>query len=395
MSHQLISRSPQLLRLRNEGYNLEVIGSYLLVREVPYVSAQRQVCKGVLVMTLNLTADMAESPGDHTAYFIGQIPCDSQGRPLEQIINNSNQQQLLPELTVNHYFSAKPRTGNYTNYYEKVSLYVAMLSGPANALDKDVTAKTFSPIRSDAEESVFVYTDTASARAGIGMPTEKLKRLKIAIVGLGGTGAYIVDQVAKTPVAEIHLFDGDALQQHNAFRFPGAVPFSVLERGITKVEYLYEVYSEMHRHITPHACMVTADNVGELRAFDYVFLCVDNTEARKLVVKELKGTQTTLIDVGMGVHLVGETQQIWGTCRVTALTPEHHDHADRTMPLTENDAEDIYRSNIQIADLNGQNGMLAIGVWKRLCGFYSDNSQASHITYSTNLNEMGNSEERP
>jgi hypothetical protein len=65
------------------------------------------------------------------------------------------------------------------------------------------------------------------------------------------------------------------------------------------------------------------------------------------------------------------------------------------MPLTENEAEDIYRSNIQIADLNALNAVLAIGMWKRLCGFYSDNSQADHITYSTNLNEMGNSEERP
>ena len=41
------------------------------------------------------------------------IPCDSQGRPLEQIINNSNRQQLLPELTVNHYFSAKACTGRF------------------------------------------------------------------------------------------------------------------------------------------------------------------------------------------------------------------------------------------------------------------------------------------
>lgn len=394
MSHQLISRSPHLLRLRNEGYNLGIMGSYLLVRDVPYVNAQRQVCKGVLVVMLDLTADVAERPNDHTAHFIGETPCDSQGSPLEQIINNSNPNQLLPELTVNHYFSAKPRTGNYADYYEKVSLYVAMLCGPANALDKDVTAKTFSPIRSDAEESVFTYTDTASARAGIGMPTEKFKRLKIAIVGLGGTGAYIVDQVSKTPVAEIHMYDGDALQQHNAFRFPGAVPFAALERGMKKVEYLHEVFSAMHRHIIPHPCMITAGNVGELRAFDYVFLCVDNTKARELVVKELRGTQTSLIDVGMGVHLVGETQQVWGTCRVTTLTPEHHDHADRTMPLTENDAEDIYRSNIQIADLNALNAVLAVGMWKRLCGFYSDNSQADHITYSTNLNEMGNSEER-
>ncbi len=69
--------------------------------------------------------------------------------------------------------------------------------------------------------------------------------------------------------------------------------------------------------------------------------------------------------------------------------------AVRTMPLTENSAEDAYRSNIQIADLNALNAVLAIGTWKRLCGFYVDQVQADHFTYSTNINEMGNSEERP
>ena len=33
----------------------------------------------------------------------------------------------------------------------------------------------------------------------------------------------------------------------------------------------------MHRGITQHPLMITAENVGELRQFDYVFLCVDNT----------------------------------------------------------------------------------------------------------------------
>ncbi|MBT2374395.1 ThiF family adenylyltransferase [Pseudomonas fluorescens] len=394
MSHQLISRSPHLLRLRNEGYNLDTMGPYLLVRDVPYVNAQRQVCKGVLVVMLDLTADVAERPNDHTAHFIGDCPCDSQGRPIEQIINNSQTNQLMTGLQVNHYFSAKPRSGNYIDYYEKVSLYVAMLSGPAAALEKDVTAKIFAPIRSEVEETVFAYTDTASARAGIGMPTEKFKGLKVAVVGLGGTGAYILDQVAKTPVAEIHLFDGDVLQQHNAFRFPGAVPFATLERALKKVEYLYEMYAHLHRKIMPHPCMITADNVGELRAFDYVFLSVDNTTVREMVVRELRGTRTSLLDVGMGVHLVDESQQVWGICRVTTLTQEHHDHAARTLPLTENAAEDAYRSNIQIADLNALNAVLAVGMWKRLCGFYVDNSQSDHFTYSTNLNEMGNSEER-
>ena len=395
MSQPLISRSPHLLRLRNEGYNLDTRESYLLVRDVPYVNAQRQVCKGVLVMALNLTADVAVSPGDHTAHFIGDCPCDSQGRPLEQIINSSGTNQLMPDLVVNHFFSAKPKSGNYADYYEKVSIYVSILSGQAEAVEKGVTAKTFAPFRSDVEETVFTYTDTASTRAGIGMSTEKFKGLKVAVVGLGGTGAYILDQVAKTPVSEIHLFDGDMLQQHNAFRYPGAVSFTDLQRGMKKVEYLKEKYGEMHRNITAHPCMITTENVADLSAYDYVFLSVDNTTVRDLVVKALRGTRTSLLDVGMGVHLVGDTQQIWGTCRVTTLTPEHHDHSDRTMPLTENPAEDAYRSNIQIADLNALNAVLAVGTWKRLCGFYVDNVQADHFTYSTNLNEMGNSEERP
>lgn len=395
MSQPLISRSPHLLRLRNEGYNLDTRESYLLVRDVPYVNAQRQVCKGVLVMALNLTADVAVSPGDHTAHFIGDCPCDSQGRPLEQIINSSGTNQLMSDLVVNHFFSAKPKSGNYADYYEKVSIYVSILSGQAEAVEKGVTAKTFAPFRSDVEETVFTYTDTASTRAGIGMSTEKFKGLKVAVVGLGGTGAYILDQVAKTPVSEIHLFDGDMLQQHNAFRYPGAVSFTDLQRGMKKVEYLKEKYGEMHRNITAHPCMITAENVADLSAYDYVFLSVDNTTVRDLVVKALRGTRTSLLDVGMGVHLVGDTQQIWGTCRVTTLTPEHYDHSDRTMPLTENPAEDAYRSNIQIADLNALNAVLAVGTWKRLCGFYVDNVQADHFTYSTNLNEMGNSEERP
>lgn len=396
MSHQLISRSPHLLRLRNEGYNLDTYEGYLMVHDVPYVNAQRQVCRsGVLVMALNLVADVAGQPSDHTAHFIGDCPCDTQGRPLEQIIHNSNSNQLLPNLVVNHYFSAKPRSGNYADYYEKVSIYASILSGQAEALDKSVTAKTFAPIRSDAEGSVFAYTDTASTRAGIGMPTEKFKGLKVAVVGLGGTGAYILDQIAKTPVEEIHLFDADVLQQHNAFRYPGAVSFVDLAREMKKVEYLQEKYGEMHRNITAHSCMITAENVDQLCAFDYVFLSVDNPTVRDFVVKALRSTRTSLIDVGMGVHLVGETQQIWGMCRVTTLTPEHHDHAGRTMPLTENPEEDMYRSNIQIADLNALNAVLAIGAWKRLCGFYADNVQAGHLTYATHLNEMGNSEEYP
>ena len=39
MSQQLISRSPDLKRLRDEGYAVETVGGHLLLNDVPYVTA--------------------------------------------------------------------------------------------------------------------------------------------------------------------------------------------------------------------------------------------------------------------------------------------------------------------------------------------------------------------
>lgn len=69
----------------------------------------------------------------------------------------------------------------------------------------------------------------------------------MAIIGLGGTGGYVLDQVAKTPVREIHLFDGDTFDMHNAFRAPGAATES--DFGKPKVEYFKAMYSNMHKSI--------------------------------------------------------------------------------------------------------------------------------------------------
>ena len=58
----------------------------------------------------------------------------------------------------------------------------------------------------------------------------KLMNHKVAIIGLGGTGSYILDMLAKTPVSEIHLFDGDDFLTHNAFRSPGAASLDDLSK---------------------------------------------------------------------------------------------------------------------------------------------------------------------
>lgn len=87
-------------------------------------------------------------------------------------------------------------------------------------------------------EDVFNYFDTNASRSEILNVTSKLEgQKKIGIIGLGGTGSYILDFVAKTPVQEIHLFDGDLFLQHNAFRAPGAPSIERLEEKKKKVLY--------------------------------------------------------------------------------------------------------------------------------------------------------------
>src|SRR5260370_29003829 len=83
-------------------------------------------------------------------------------------------------------------------------------------------------------ESVLRYHDSATSRAGIGAATEKLALRKIVIIGLGGTGSYILDLMAKTPVQAIHLYDGDVMLTHNAFRSPGAPTIDELEKRLRK-----------------------------------------------------------------------------------------------------------------------------------------------------------------
>lgn len=52
--------------------------------------------------------------------------------------------------------------------------------------------------------------------------------------------------------------------------------------------------------------------------------------------------------------------------------------------------ENIYSSNIQVADLNAFNAVMAIIKWKKLKGFYRDLERENHTTYTTDGNMLLN-----
>ena len=307
MSPQLISRSFDLKRLRDEGYNIEVRAGHLLIKDVPYVNEKREVKHGILVSVLELNGDVTQPPNDHVAHFVGDIPCNKDGTIITKILINSNTENLGPDVVKNHTFSSKPASGEYPNYYEKMTTYANILSSQAQALDPDATPKTFAVVKSDEGESAFNYEDTASSRAGIVAVTDKLSSHVVAIIGLGGTGAYILDLLSKTPVCEIHLYDDDDFLQHNAFRAPGAASVDDLKQRYKKVDYFAGIYSRMRKGVIPHPYKIEESNIDELATVGFVFLCLDSGPAERAIVNRLQSIGVQFIDCGIGVYVPGKS----------------------------------------------------------------------------------------
>jgi hypothetical protein len=200
MSPRLVARSPDLKRLQDDGYDLKITknGTHLLVAQVPYVNAAKQVKRGTFVSVLELNQDRTTKPNDHSAYFIGERPCDAGGTPLTEIIIGDTPEQLAEGVTVQFRFSSKPTHGRgYADYVEKVTTYVKILSHEARAIEPGVTAAVFPVIEADEDDPVFKYYDSSASRAGIDALSPKLALPRLAIVGVGGTGSYVLDLVAK------------------------------------------------------------------------------------------------------------------------------------------------------------------------------------------------------
>lgn len=243
------------------------------------------------------------------------------------------------------------------------------------------------PILVRENGSPLVYMDTNASRANIAYFNEIFNSLKIAIVGVGGTGSYLLDFISKTPVSEIHLFDSDVFNTHNAFRAPGAASISELEQEPYKVEFLTTKYSHMHSRIIPHQENIIQDNISVLEDMSYVFLCVDSVNVRNSIARYLIDNNIPFIDSGLGINL--SDNKLSGLVRITTGFKEHYSHIKEA--FNGNDIkDDIYESNIQIAELNAIAAIYAVIKWKKMLGFYHDTMQEVNSVYSINDNDMYN-----
>ena len=390
MSARVISLNQDLKKLRDEGYELEIKEGHAIIHNVPYLNVDQTIQRGIFISPLRMNGDLVKYDGNHVIFFQGTHPYRADGQPMSGIDHCAYSGRVVAGNRVNFSFSNKPQ-GGYRDYYEKFTRYIEILQVEAQAIDPTVTAKTFKRIAED-ENSIFVYADTNASRATITDITDKLRCQKIGIVGLGGTGSYVLDQVAKTPVSEIHLYDGDIFCQHNAFRAPGAPCKELLEESRRKTDYFAEVYGHMHKGIVSHPVFVTEANTHELTALDFVFLCMDTGEHKRVIINTLMEHNIAFVDTGIDIS--EHSRQLMGTARTTAaclgetVTDMDTQIVEDNISFDPVTDADLYRSNIQTAELNAFCALMAVIKWKKYCGFYQDLSPYQNRVYNTNDGEF-------
>ncbi|MEO1528550.1 MAG: ThiF family adenylyltransferase [Planctomycetota bacterium] len=389
MSRQLFNLNADLQQLRDEGYCVQVHGGYLVMKHVPYVNAEGQVCRGAFASPLHLAGDKTKPPKDHWILFVGEPPYAGEGQPIKP--HSSVSERVADGFVAKLKFSRKP-PGGYRDYYHQMTVYAGIFSGPAQAIEPESNPRVFRAADED-EDSVFQYADTATSRAGTGAVVDRLRCERVAIIGVGGTGSYILDLVSKSPVSEIRTFDGDVVETHTAFRSPGAASIEQLREEPHKVDHHRDTYANMHRNIVAHPVMLEPSNLHLLDGVTFAFICIDNGAAKKAIFAKLEELGVAFIDCGMGIDLIAGA--LTGIIRTTASLPDSREHIhEGNVSFAGGGDKDMYVSNIQIAELNALNAAHAVIKWKRFRGFYHDTIGELESLFTIDVNTVINVESK-
>ena len=382
MFQRLVNRNDDLRRLVEKGYAVAFDENhYLVVRDIPYLDHESNLQIGAIVTKFVDAGDDRIVQDDHQVFFSGSHPHGLDGKLIPNLGGGLASLALSDhskDVTVQRSFSNKPKAaGKFSDFFEKVDSYINIISGPAIELHK-ATPLTFRVVESGQSNSPFKVRDTLTSRAEIGDLSAKFKDDVIAVIGLGGTGAYVLDFLVKTPVREIRGFDMDRYYVHNAFRSPGRLELA--ELGKPKAEIYQSRYDNFRTGLNVAQRFVDATCDEDLDGVTFAFVCVDKGSSRAGIFDLLIAKGIPFIDVGMGLDR--NHGALKGTLRTTYFSADRaRETRDKGLVELADGADDLYRTNIQIGELNALNACLAVIWFKQLRGFYHQECPYYHLLF--------------
>jgi len=378
---KLVSHNDDLRRLVEKGYAVGFDSNCLVVRDIPYLDSNRQLQTAAIIAKLEFIDQDCVKQTDHQVFFSGSAPHSLDGTPIPNLGGGSAHfplSEASKDVVIQRSFSNKPtKTGEFEDFFEKIESYVRIISGPAIELYA-VTPYTFRIVTDVLSNSPFKFQDTLTSRAEIMDLTATFKVDVIAVIGLGGTGAYVLDFIVKTPVREVRAFDPDAFHVHNAFRSPGRL--DPAELGKTKAEVYGARYENFRTGLAAVPKLIDDSSAEDLDGVAFAFVCVDKGPSRAGIFELLISKRIPFIDVGMGLRRTNGA--LTGMLRTTYYSLEHAENvrAKGLADLADNE-DDLYRTNIQIAELNALNACLAVTRFKQLRGFYFEEVPYYHLLF--------------
>ncbi|RZK40747.1 MAG: ThiF family adenylyltransferase [Pedobacter sp.] len=162
----------------------------------------------------------------------------------------------------------------------------------------------FNKLTSNSESEVYIR------QSFLGKNSERnFDNLRVGIVGLGGGGSHIAQQLAHLGVKNITLFDDDVIEASNLNRLVGGKYADLLSQ-----ESKCTIARRLILEILPSANIVEVISKWQLRAeelqkCDVIFGCVDTYSARQQLEAECRRYLIPLIDIGMDIHGIGTNEK--------------------------------------------------------------------------------------
>jgi hypothetical protein len=380
---ELVNHNPDIERLLKKGYALAVDSAHLIVRDIPYLDAQGVLQWGAIVTNFKAIDQHKVTLVDHQIYWAGSDPhnldfskvANLAGGPMQLTLGDASADVSVQRSCSNKDPGRAPP--GFDDFFEKIEHYVGLFAGPAVARYPGTNYLTFRSVET-IPNSAFKYYDTLTSRAQVGDLAARFADEVVAIIGLGGTGSYLLDLLTKTPVREIRAFDRDVFHVHNAFRSPGRVEDQEFDKN--KAEVYRGRYENFRHGLNLVPKFISADSGEDFAGVTFAFVSVDKGSSRSMIFNLLIGLGIPFIDVGMGLDR--KRGSLSGMLRTTYYPPDRAQQL-RSMQLAEmiDEPDDAYRSNIQTGELNALNACLAIIKYKQLKGFYIDDSAYVHTLF--------------
>jgi hypothetical protein len=145
--------------------------------------------------------------------------------------------------------------------------------------------------------------------------------LQIAVVGSGGTGSAVAEQLVRLGVRHLTLIDVDTLSASNVTRVYGSTAKDV---GRPKVETLRDHLQRIAPDLVCdcHQSMITVERTArQLTKSDLVFGCTDDNAGRLVLSRIATYMLTPVIDLGVLLSSDAESKLTGIDGRVTVLSP--------------------------------------------------------------------------